>query len=161
MLPYPAIGTRLVFQLVCPDLRNPAMHDNALPRYITKDVGSIVIGGDEELGGSAGNRTGPPKNLRDMRFMTGDFVSCAILPPLPDGSVAPASAARRERPLSGNHRGFGRGGMYGRERESNRGAGVGWGSRQGGAFANVPMGEWKRGQALPNMPPLRPRGGRW
>ncbi|RYP04470.1 hypothetical protein DL765_010177 [Monosporascus sp. GIB2] len=37
------------------------------------------------------------KTLADARFVPGDYISCAILPPLPDGSVAPASDARTGR----------------------------------------------------------------
>ena len=42
----------------------------------------------------------PDKTLADVRFMIGDYVACAILPPLPDGSVPAAPP-----PLSGPGRG--------------------------------------------------------
>lgn len=135
------------------------------------------------------------KTLAEARFVPGDFVSCAILPPLPDGSVAPASDARtgrgvgvgEARPLvdsSGGSRerenGFPRAGdrgFYGGPRDErgsrnprhNRGVGGGRGSVGGG---NVPSGEWRRGERLPDVPAGsgsgsgsgRPRGrgrGRW
>ncbi|KAG6040000.1 hypothetical protein E4U41_001722 [Claviceps citrina] len=185
-LPYPAIGTRLAFQLVCPDLRSVSAISNAPPRYAVKDLGSIVIGQNttgtarsefRETGSSMRDEPASDdnKSLSDARFVVGDYVSCAILPPLADGSVAPASAARRESNNAG----------YWDARESTRGGGgfhrrengFGWpgvregrgGGRRGGGghMASVPMGEWRRGQTLPNMPPLRPRGaaggrrGRW
>ncbi|KAF4506369.1 hypothetical protein G6O67_006459 [Ophiocordyceps sinensis] len=54
-LPYPAVGTRLAFQLVYPDLRNAALVNEASPQYAVKDLGSIVIGqalrgGSQRLG---------------------------------------------------------------------------------------------------------------
>ncbi|ODA82639.1 hypothetical protein RJ55_01147 [Drechmeria coniospora] len=97
-LPCPAVGTRLAFQLVYPDLRGAL--PNTPVRYAVKDLGSIIIGhggpGAEtsELGDtSARDEVG--RTLGDARFVIGDFVSCAVLPPLSDGSVAPASGLRR------------------------------------------------------------------
>ncbi|KAF7542830.1 hypothetical protein G7Z17_g11239 [Cylindrodendrum hubeiense] len=46
-LPSPAIGTRLAFQLVFPDLRNASAASNAQPRFGVKDLGSIIIGEGE------------------------------------------------------------------------------------------------------------------
>ncbi|PHH76345.1 hypothetical protein CDD80_1586 [Ophiocordyceps camponoti-rufipedis] len=159
-LPYPAIGTRLAFQLVYPDLRGMTSLSDAPPRYAVKDLGSIVIGqgGPGAETSESGVSGGAPradheigKTLNDARFVVGDFISCAILPPLPDGSVAPASNARRD---SGR-------GHVGRENGMGIGRGV-WAGRREGAGRRVPSGEWRRGETLPEPPPVRARGrGRW
>ncbi|KND91506.1 Histone deacetylase complex subunit SAP18 [Tolypocladium ophioglossoides CBS 100239] len=161
-LPYPAVGTRLAFQLVYPDLRGTTAVDNAAPRYAVKDLGSIVIGqggpGAEtsefgEMGGSLRGEQEIGRTLSDARFVVGDYVSCAILPTLSDGSIAPASSARRDAGI-GMREGRGqRGGFLGRE------DGFGRGGARGGR-GGFPMGEWKRGESLPYPPPRR-RGGRW
>ncbi|KAF4582865.1 Sin3-associated polypeptide Sap18 [Ophiocordyceps camponoti-floridani] len=160
VLPYPAIGTRLAFQLVYPDLRGMASLSDAQPRYAVKDLGSIVIGQGglaaetSESGVSGGtsrvdNETG--KTLNDARFVVGDFISCAILPPLSDGSVAPASNARRD---SGRAYAV-------RENGTGRGRDV-WAGRREGPGRRVPSGEWRRGETLPEPPLVRSRGrGRW
>ncbi|KID75094.1 Sin3-associated polypeptide Sap18, partial [Metarhizium brunneum ARSEF 3297] len=179
-LPYPAIGTRLSFQLVCPDLRGIGSVNNAHPRYAVKDLGSIVIGQNPpgttdpelaEVGGSASRgASNPDKTLGEARFVVGDYISCAILPPLDDGSVAPASAARRD--VTAGHResrggrSSGGPGFHNRENGFGRGSREGRGGRRGGGGpgASMPMGEWRRGERLPDMPPSRPRGGgggRW
>ncbi|KAK7751052.1 hypothetical protein SLS62_007037 [Diatrype stigma] len=142
------------------------------------------------------------KTLAEARFVPGDFVSCAILPPLPDGSVAPASDARtgrgvgvgearpldsysssgggggdsRERengfPRAGGRGGYGGYGGYGGPgggdrsglpSRHNRGMVGGGGGGARGSGGNVPFGEWRRGERLPDVPPAgRPRGrGRW
>ncbi|OAQ62329.1 Sin3-associated polypeptide Sap18 [Pochonia chlamydosporia 170] len=183
-LPYPAIGTRLAFQLVCPDLRGVGQINSAHPRYAVKDLGSIVIGQNQqgasdsdfvEVGGSSRGASSSDKTLGEARFVVGDYISCAILPPLGDGSIAPASTARREsnagfregrggRPSGGGggpgfhsrENGFGRPGGH-------EGRGGSRGGRRGGHGASMPMGEWRRGERLPDVPPSRPRGGggRW
>ncbi|KAF4613425.1 hypothetical protein G7Y89_g15462 [Cudoniella acicularis] len=70
---------------------------------MTKELGSVVIGDggpgilpDEEeativAGGPMSGALGgePEKTLQDARFVIGDYVSCAILPPMANGSVAP------------------------------------------------------------------------
>ncbi|KAJ4855345.1 sin3 associated polypeptide p18 (SAP18) domain-containing protein [Trichoderma breve] len=43
-LPSPAIGTRLSFQLVCPDLRGTSTINAGQPKFAVKELGSIVIG---------------------------------------------------------------------------------------------------------------------
>ncbi|KAM0200667.1 hypothetical protein ACHAPA_008673 [Fusarium lateritium] len=163
--PSPSVGCRLVFQLVFPDLRNTTAVSNAPPRYGVKDLGSLVIGGDP--GTDASGDTSMETTLRDIddrcktlseaRFVVGDYITCAILPPLPDGSVAPASSVRREQASSshdarashrgGRENGFGRG--------TSRGGRGGWRDDVGGDF---PMGEWRRGERLPDAPGGRPRG---
>ncbi|KKK20727.1 hypothetical protein ARAM_002707 [Aspergillus rambellii] len=100
-LPDPPIGTRLCFRLIYPDTKGAAMMGpDARGRYLSKDLGSVVIGARESKedesrnGGTA--RTGPfrlqgneaDKTLQEARFVIGDYVDCAILPPLEDGSVA-------------------------------------------------------------------------
>ena len=166
--------------------------------------------------------------LADARFVPGDYISCAVLPSLADGSVAPAGDARtgrgagvgEARPLEGSGSGTGvaigarplsgfldgaseSGGWdrgrdrdrdrdrgyatYGREHENgfypragNRGGagggdrsrhhrfgsggpGGGGGGRRGGGGGGVPAGEWRRGERLPDVPPVgrgRDRGRR-
>ncbi|KAG6005758.1 hypothetical protein E4U21_007709 [Claviceps maximensis] len=184
-LPYPAIGTRLAFQLVCPDLRSVGAISNASPRYAVKDLGSVVIGTQNTSEGVesefvvAGDSTRQElasdnkKSLSDARFVVGDYISCAILPPLADGSVAPSTTVRRESSSNVGYRDAristrgGRGGFQHREngfgwplsvRESGGRRGGG-GDGGGGPKVILPMGEWRRGERLPNMPPSRPRGG--
>ncbi|XP_044717532.1 sin3 associated polypeptide p18 (SAP18) domain-containing protein [Hirsutella rhossiliensis] len=158
-LPYPAIGTRLAFQLVYPDLRGAPPVNDTSPRYAVKDLGSIVIGqggpGAETsgFGDSVSASRGEQdigRTLGDARFVVGDYVSCAILPPLSDGSVAPASNARRD-VSSGLRDARGqRGGYRGRENGFARGGNHGGrGGRRDGSGGDAP--------------PARPRGGggRW
>jgi histone deacetylase complex subunit SAP18 len=171
-LPIPAIGTRLVFQLVCPDLRNTGHggYSYSFPKFSVKNLGTLVIGAGgpgaefgDDVGGEAmvGAQRDSEKTLRDVRFVVGDYISCAVLPPLADGSVAPASNARRE-PASTfrDLRGGGRSSQPGREmtdRFSDRGGRAGW--RDGaGAGGGIPMGEWRRGEMLPEDSRRRGRG---
>ena len=144
-LPSPPIGTRLVFQLVYPDIRNPNPRQR---RYLVKDLGSVVIGGrlDLEGGGEAGT-SDDGKTLEDAKFIVGDYVTCAVLPPLEDGSVAPVSLARKEK--------------HGARENGRPGPGGGPGGGFG-AGASFPMGDWRRGDRVPQAP-MRPRGGgrRW
>jgi histone deacetylase complex subunit SAP18 len=136
-----------------------------------KDLGSVVLGDggpgilpDEEeaaivAGGQMGGSLGgdPEKTLQDARFVVGDYVSCAILPALANGGVAP--------PPSGPSRGvggfglgrgdFGPRGGFGGPRENGYGF-RGRGGPRGGGFgqgmgmgAGVPTGEWRRGERLP------------
>ncbi|KAH9887409.1 hypothetical protein F4778DRAFT_425280 [Xylariomycetidae sp. FL2044] len=201
ILPDPAIGTRLAFRLIFLDTRGGGASG---PRYMVKELGSIVIGDggpglDPEdvearkllaASGEGGSDGDGEKTLFDARFVVGDYVSCAILPPLEDGSVAPASSARMGRgsgagearaavgrtpagfrdrdPDRDRMNMFGYGYGYGHGR-SGRGRGGG-GGRSGrdhdgfGGRGNVPMGEWRRGERLPDIPPPVGRGrgrGRW
>ncbi|KJZ68539.1 hypothetical protein HIM_12067 [Hirsutella minnesotensis 3608] len=173
-LPYPAIGTRLVFQLVYPDIRSATSIHNSPPRYAVKDLGSIVIGqgaqeadmsgfGDTTIASRGEQETG--RTLDEARFVVGDFISCAILPPLSDGSVAPATDAQTD--LSSGARGFGGqiGGFASREDGFGRGTSRGGRGRRpesrmaGGYF---PAGDWRRGEALPGTTGPRPRrNSRW
>ncbi|KAK7733244.1 hypothetical protein SLS63_004773 [Diaporthe eres] len=186
LLPSPAIGTRLAFRLLYYDTRAAGDQDQGPARCVVKDLGSVVIGdggpgistdvdGDDagaeaedgrlRLGATAGSAAESAKSLADARFVVGDFLSCAILPPSPaDGSVQPASAARA-----------GRGYGAGQARNTidpppmSRGGGrdpwsaTMYGPRGGGGgagFRAPPVGEWRRGEKLPEGPPGRGRGGR-
>jgi histone deacetylase complex subunit SAP18 len=100
------------------------------------------------------------KTLHDARFVIGDYISAAILPPLADGSVAsppPPPAARGPPPPRDGYRprenGFGgRGGSGGGEWDRYGPGREGRGGR-GGRFedrgAAFPAGEWRRGEAPP------------
>ncbi|KAI0118624.1 hypothetical protein GGR51DRAFT_497107 [Nemania sp. FL0031] len=180
LLPDPAIGTRLAFRLIFQDTRAPASAN----KYTVKELGSVVIGDggpgldpDDVEAERALDDTDPTKTLADARFVVGDYISCAILPPLPDGSVALASSARmgrgtgagesrlavgrapdgpaRDRDAPFQRHGRGRGGLGrgGYEHFNSRGLRGG-----GGGGGGVPSGEWRRGEKLPDMPPGgRPR----
>ncbi|KAJ4260675.1 hypothetical protein NW762_007419 [Fusarium torreyae] len=168
--PSPAIGCRLLFQLVFPDLRSTTAVANASPHYGVKDLGSIVIGddsgsdppGDINMDATTRNVEDKNKTLNDARFVVGDYITCAILPPLSDGSVAPVTSVRREQ-ASGSYDSRGGGYRGGRENGfrhgGSRGGRSGWRDDVGGDF---PMGEWRRGERLPDAPVGRSRGrGRW
>lgn len=160
-LPDPPVGTRLCFRLIYPDTRGATV-DGRGGRYLSKDIGSVVIG--EEISGGNGDNnnnagdSGVPgprrssqtasddadKTLADARFVIGDFVDCAILPPLEDGSVAPPVYGQRTGPnavIGGGMRAFGpprENGFGGRRGGPSRGSGNG-----------IPSGDWKRGEKLP------------
>lgn len=147
VVPEPAIGTRLVFRMIYPDMSRRAMNgrlgDEGQGRYMSREIGSVVISApsetndlkdtaeDWELDGEDSDRT-----LEDVRFVIGDYIDCAIFPPLSDGSVVPRAPARG---------GF----VSGRGRvphSSGRGPG-----------ASIPSGEWRRGERLPDSG-IRGRG---
>ncbi len=145
-------------------------------RWTTKEMGSVVVAADvtndpEEQDGVNGDNRGTgikfrnteeaERTLADSRFVIGDFVDCAIFPPLADGSVAPGG--QRGGYVGGmGPRGLGMGGPppprengYGRSRGGGyglgRGDGFGGGGR-GGDFGpgRLPPGEWRRGERLPD-----------
>lgn len=177
LLPQPYTGSRIAFRLVFPDIQ-AANRPGAVGRYISRDIGSVIIGANAEIkdtemeGGDASTVAealkqldgDPDKTLSDVKFLIGDYVACAILPPLPDGGVPAAPPS-----LSGAGRGPGPGAYGGRGREngfSGRGDyGFGRGGR-GGRFddrrpsGGVPSGEWRRGDALPEREHGYGRGGR-
>ncbi|KAI9681105.1 MAG: hypothetical protein M1817_002387 [Caeruleum heppii] len=152
LLPSPMIGTRLSFRLIFPDTRDAGRPGPG--RYLSKELGSVVIGAtdgagilpdDEEAkivagGPMAGELGGEPdKTLQEVRFVIGDYISCAVFPPLANGAVAPPSAA-----YAG-----GRGMGNGPPRENGYG---GFRVRGGGRPAMVPSGEWRRGERVPEGP---------
>ncbi|RFU76851.1 hypothetical protein TARUN_5382 [Trichoderma arundinaceum] len=166
-LPTPAIGTRLSFQLVCPDLRGAGTTNTAQPKFAVKDLGSIVIGEGypgAENSDDAGPDTlmrddnGKDKTLADWRFVVGDYISCAVLPPRADGSVAPLSTTRRGSIPTGREARSSnvRGGFQGRD--SNFGRNNGRQGRTSWRDGRIPSGEWRRGEQLPDGPPGGPRG---
>ena len=156
LLPDPIIGTRLSFRLIFPDSRNTA--PTAGPgRYMTRELGSIVIGDggpgilpdDDEAaivagGQMAGPLAGEPeKTLQDGRFVIGDYVSCAILPALPNGGVAPPpSGLTRGGGAFGAGRGDfgGRGGAFNGARENGFGFRGRSGPRGGGFGQGMGIG---------------------
>ncbi|KUI62297.1 Histone deacetylase complex subunit SAP18 [Cytospora mali] len=180
LLPLPTIGTRLAFRLMFYDTRavssgsGSASQSLAPGRFVVKELGSVVIGdggpgisavpddgGDTEGGrismnSTTGSEAESTKTLADARFVVGDYISCAILPPSKeDGSVQPASAARVGRgfgagqaksmvdpgppPMSNRQNGFGTASM----RRPPPAYGV------GGGRSVPPVGEWRRGERLP------------
>lgn len=170
LLPDPPVGTRLCFRLIYPDARSAAMMGpDARGRYLSRDLGSVIVGprdspyrGEEDVDDRAETRprAGPmrfqgsdaDKALLDARFIIGDYIECAILPPLEDGSVAPVlrSAPGPPPPVGGGMRAFRDNGYGGR--------GGGRGPRGGdrGGPPVLPVGDWKRGERLPEG---APRGG--
>ncbi|KAK8182849.1 Sin3 associated polypeptide p18-domain-containing protein [Phyllosticta citribraziliensis] len=178
LLPSPAIGTRLSFRLIFPDTKGAAMaatgggrgadNGNVPPgRYLSKELGSVIIGGGGP--GVEEDDVVPPtsraaaaldrlegdadKTLADARFVIGDYVSCCILPPGPDGSVAtgppPVPASRGYGPPPSREYG-------GRGREN------GFGDRYGaggyGRRGPGPRGEWRRGEIPRGEPAPYGRG---
>lgn len=161
-------------------------------RLVVKEPTTAVGGRSTTTTTTTGVSSEAAKTLADARFVVGDFLSVAILPPSSvDGSVVPASAARMGRgygvgqaslggsgggggggapphfPVVGRDRGYG-GYGYGRGGLGSRmsgGGGGGYGREGGGAV--LPVGEWRRGERLPDGPPQpsgRGRGGgrrRW
>lgn len=182
ILPNPAIGTRLSFRLVYPDTRPlPAGRmredDSIKGRWTFRDLGSVIVAADAQKDGDVtinggdtdGHEERGPKirlrnteeaerTLMDARFVIGDYVDCAIFPPLADGSVAPggsrgsygAGFGSRGGPLPTSSRENG----YGRPRGGGYGAGKGDGYGAGGNVdyggGRVPPGEWRRGERLPD-----------
>ena len=155
VFPENMVGCRLGFRLVYPDMSvgRGRLDEGGKGRYISREMGSVVIGappkedlnGDKE-GATVGYELGgedAEKTLEDVRFVIGDYVDCAVFPPLSDGSVVGRGAI---------------GGFGGRGRENGfaprgaRGGGYGMaGGRGRGDFAaNIPSGEWRRGERLPD-----------
>ncbi|KAI1479013.1 hypothetical protein K445DRAFT_315676 [Daldinia sp. EC12] len=177
LVPNPAIGTRFAFRLIFPDTRSTSGPTSS--KYAVKDLGSVIVGN----GGKGLDPNDPEaektiesegdKTLKDAKFVVGDFISCAILPPLPDGSVAPVSSARvgRGTGAAEPRSAIGRtpSGSFGRRQQENgndrdrpgriRNSGRGYDGP--GNRGSIPMGEWRRGERLPEPPPTgRDRGPR-
>lgn len=190
LLPSEYAGTRIAYRLIFPDMNAPS-RPGTLPRYIARDLGSVVVGatGVDSLSNDLGDRGGVKeeekeqdeektaenakealkqltgelsKTLLDARFVIGDYISAAILPPLADGSVQdvpppPAGPSARGPPPREPMNGYGgRGGDFDRfgGGRGGRGGGRFEERRGGGAF---PQGEWRRGEA----PPAEERETHW
>lgn len=87
---------------------------NGPPRYGVKDLGSVVVGAGPTADEERWDRSDEDKTLSDARFVVGDYISCAVLPPKDDGSVALVPISRPEPSRSmhdgrGSHRGLGLG----------------------------------------------------
>lgn len=181
LLPSPAVGTRIGYRLVFPDTRSVPANGggDGLGRWLSKELGSVVIGADDEYDDGIANGDGlgklsgdAAKTLAEARFVIGDYISCAIFPPLSDGSVAPLPPADRgfgppSRNMGGpRDRGFGRAG-YGGGMENGNGGGYRGGRAGRGNFSgergfgsmNVPNGEWRRGERVPERDNMGPGGG--
>ncbi|TKX19637.1 hypothetical protein C1H76_8210 [Elsinoe australis] len=174
LLPSPAVGTRLGFRLVFPDTRSPGAGIDGRGKWMSKDLGGLIVGEDvhENVNGNGtrgtdndalglGRLTGDAeKTLADARFVIGDYVSCAIIPPRQDGSVGSLPAGDRvvgRRGFENGANGSNRGGGYGRGRG-------GFAADRGVGSSHVPPGEWRRGERLPDGPgsgQFRRGGGRY
>ena len=173
LLPDPPVGTRLCFRLIYPDTKGAAVSKDpgVRGRFLSKDIGSVIVGSRDGYGrrGSGGERgngyaaDGPSsssargglrfqgdevdKMLHDVRFVVGDYVDCAVLPPLEDGSVAPAIGSGRG-PGGG---GFSAGGGMRAFRDNGYGGGGRFGRGGGGDRGyGMPSGDWRRGERLPD-----------
>ena len=171
VLPSPAAGTRLAYRLIYPDAKG-LPRDPSLPgRFLSKELGSVVVGSEDTTMNGTTNGTGAAafegdseKTLQEARFIIGDYVSCVILPPQSDGSVAPTPMPPPV-PSRGGYGGPPRGGYPPREDGySFRGRGPRADFGGGGRGPNVPPGEWRRGERLPDRGygggGYRGRGGR-
>lgn len=183
LLPDPAVGTRLNFRLLYPDAKQAAGGGSGAGadggRYLSKDMGSVVVGADNNdknsnngPGTAAADAKAPQatvqfqgddadKTLQDLRFIIGDFVDCAIIPPLADGSVAPQPpSARGQR--AGGMRAFGGGAGYQGQWDSFQGRPRGGPPHAPGppvGRVDVPAGGWTRGERLPRGDARQPNGG--
>ena len=162
--PSPAAGTRVAFRLVYPDMQGAIHNSNSQGRYCTKDMGSVVIGAEDERSTIRGDdHLEAEKCLQDFKFVIGDWVTCVILPPLANGDVAPVpNSLVVGRGTFGNPPGRGTFGGGPRENGFTRGRRGAYGQSSGSAF---PSGEWRRGERIPEGPSHRgnwARGrGRW
>ncbi|KAH7406868.1 Sin3 associated polypeptide p18-domain-containing protein [Phaeosphaeria sp. MPI-PUGE-AT-0046c] len=175
-LPQPYAGTRIAFRLVYPDIQG-SNRPGASGRFISRDIGSVIVGArsrNDDTGADEATANvaealkqldgDPDKTLADVKFLTGDYVACAIIPPLPDGGVPaappPLSVPGRGGPPTGPY-----GGGRGRENGFHGRGDFGYGRGRGGdrLGGGVPSGEWRRGEAPPEREPFgRGRGdGDW
>lgn len=169
-LPSPASGTRLVFQLIFPDLRSTSTDPDAAPRFAVKDLGSVVVGKDGSSIDAPRDKHGRPSTLTDdgrvklsdASFVVGDYVSVAILQPLADGAVAPASMAYRNAWAASGTSTGGRGqGSRGRGGGGSGGRGGVWRGSNHESSGYFPAGDWRRGQHVPTGPRASRPGPRW
>ncbi|KAL6706062.1 hypothetical protein ACN47E_006164 [Coniothyrium glycines] len=167
LLPQPYAGSRIAFRLIFPDIQG-SNRPGAPGRYISRDIGSVIVGartGSQDVDMDGSNTANvadalrqldgdPDRTLADVKFLIGDYIACAVLPPLADGGVPAAPP-----PLSGTSRGPPSGPYGGRGRENGFGGrgdfGPGGRGGRGGRFddrrpsGGVPSGEWRRGEAPP------------
>ncbi|GAM90725.1 hypothetical protein ANO11243_087700 [Dothideomycetidae sp. 11243] len=170
ILPSPSAGTRIGYRLVFPDTRSvtgPGA-DEDQGRWLSKPLGSVVIGEESEdtqhdrrdeetTNGIKRAFSGDArKTLAEARFVIGDYISCAIIPPLGDGSVAPLPASERSGGPSGRGGRGGytgengsRGGGGGYAGRSRGGGGGGYASDRGFGASSIPAGDWRRGDDPP------------
>jgi histone deacetylase complex subunit SAP18 len=154
LLPSPSVGTRIGYRLVFPDTRSvpPSGGSDAPGRWLSKELGSVILGqGDDydQEGDPAGlgrMHGDAQKSLADARFVIGDYISCAIFPPLADGSVAPLPPATPAIRGTAGRGGPPPRGDNGRPPASGRGQFAG--DRAFGQ-QRVPHGEWRRGERVP------------
>lgn len=155
-MPNPAIGTRLSYRLIFPDTRETGRPS---PGYLSKDLGYVILGGDErrifsaeaddvdgEASGAADLNGDANKTLQDARFVIGDYISCVIVSPPVDGSMHPPPGGLTVRPggVVGRVTGeFGtggggpiRGGSFGAPRENGFGGIRGRGGLRGAVGFN-------------------------
>lgn len=159
ILPEPSVGTRLSFRLVYPDVHAPRggggrLETDGRGRYLTKEMGSVVVSAPEYSNGDGDaairlEGDDADKTLEDVKFVIGDYIDCAVFPPLSDGSVAGRGSFG---PRGQRENGYGRvrGGSYGGQ--GGRGGYNGSAPRSvdfGGA-GSIPSGEWRRGERLPD-----------
>jgi histone deacetylase complex subunit SAP18 len=153
-LPSPAIGTRICYRLIFPDIQGAPRYGGG--RFLTKDLGSVVVGADYEVESDENKPAvdslegDGDKTLQDARFVIGDYISCAIIPPLSNGDVAapPLQAPRNlgaPPPALPRENGYGPGG-YGRGYGGYQRGGRHDGPRSAGY---MPEGEWRRGDIPP------------
>lgn len=118
---------------------------------------SVIVEGDDA-----------DRMLQDFRFVIGDYVDCAIQPPLEDGSVAPPPAPAPRNPppqsmagssIGGNMRAFDRPESPG-PGMGRGGYGYGYGRRGSRESIGIPPGEWRRGDRPPDHESPWTRGGR-
>lgn len=172
----------------------PDTRDTGRPgpgRYLSKDLGSVVLGGGDgpgvlpSNGEAAGIVTGgpmagelggePEKTLQEARFVIGDYISCAIFPPLPNGSVVPLPTMGGAGPHGRSAAGFGRGmsgfaagrnDPLGHPRENGygdfrvRGSARPYNGDGSIGSSGVPSGEWRRGERVPEGAGAGPGYGR-
>lgn len=202
VLPTPAIGTRVAYRLLYHDTRGdpsaPRLATQELGSVVIGDGGPGILDEDVDMASAAslvtaidegrlkdntattarvnmiGSDAEAEKTLADARFVVGDFLSVAILPPsTTDGSVQSVPAARTgwaygagqaRRGSGGDFGNFGGAGTRsGRDgRYSRPLGGLMGGDRRGfrGDHLVPPVGEWRRGERLPDVPPSRGRGRR-
>lgn len=165
-LPTPSIGTRVVFQLVYPDLKGVSSVGGGRAKFAVKDLGSVVVGAggpgaedDEHPNDNSRGIGGGTWTLQDAHFAAGDYISCAILPPYGDGSVAPAYDAIKSqepprRPMPDHPAAFG-------NRRNNHGQNSRNGNDNEGS--RLPRSDWRsNNQRQPSRGRGRGRGrGRW